>query len=160
MPPVTPRTIRRPASMAVSVGVGRSAAASAAAAASASAISSVDGPSTATILSAEISSKAIESGLRATELTCGGTIVPSPSPSCPKYELIWRARRAPSVTRRNFDSAWSRRPSIGGFIIVSCCQAMGLQMRGDGESTSPAKLARSGAMAPRIANFGVAGVRR
>ena len=35
----------------------------------------------ATILSAAISSNAIDSGLRATEVTCGGTLEPSPSPS-------------------------------------------------------------------------------
>ena len=103
MPPVTPRTIRRPASTAC-VSRRRARPASAAAAASASAISSGDGPSTATILSAAISSKAIDSGLRATEVTCGGTMVPRPSPSWPKYELIWRARVAPRVTRRNFES--------------------------------------------------------
>ena len=37
-----------------------------------------------TILSAAISSKAIDSGLRATEVTCGGTMAPRPSPSWPK----------------------------------------------------------------------------
>ena len=108
MPPVTPRTIRLPASIGREparrgrlrspVGVGRP---------SASAASALVGSaaSTATILSAAISSKAIDSGLRATEVTCGGTIVPRPSPSWPKYELIWRARLAPSVTSRNFESA-------------------------------------------------------
>jgi hypothetical protein len=34
-----------------------------------------------TILSLAISSKAIESGLRATEVTWGGTMAPRPSPS-------------------------------------------------------------------------------
>ena len=33
------------------------------------------------ILSAAISSRAMESGLRDTEVTCGGTMAPSPSPS-------------------------------------------------------------------------------
>jgi hypothetical protein len=36
---------------------------------------------TGTILSLEISSKAIDSGLRATDVTCGGTMAPRPSPS-------------------------------------------------------------------------------
>src|SRR5205814_8205010 len=76
--------------------------------------------STGMILPAATASKAIDSGLRATDVTCGGMIAPRPSPSWPKYELIWRARLAPRVTRRNLESAASRRPSIGGFIIVSC----------------------------------------
>ena len=46
--------------------------------------SSTSGGSTGTILSAAISSKAIDRGLRATEVTCGGTMAPRPSPSCPK----------------------------------------------------------------------------
>ena len=62
------------------------------------------GSSTRTILSAAISSKPMLSGLRATELTCGGTMWPRPSPSWLKYELIWRARRAASVTRLNLES--------------------------------------------------------
>ena len=116
MPPVTPRTIRRPATMlrsplgrllrrlgavrrGVLVRLGRG--------------------STGMILPAATSSKAIDSGLRATEVTCGGMIAPRPSPSWPKYELIWRARLAPRVTRRNFESAASSKVSMAGFIIVS-----------------------------------------
>src|SRR4029450_11967235 len=38
-----------------------------------------------TILSPAISSKAIDSGLRATDVTCGGTMAPRPSPSWLKY---------------------------------------------------------------------------
>ena len=48
---------------------------------------------------------------------------PRPSPSWLKYELIWRARRAASVTRLNFESTGSSSSSIGGFIIVSWSSA-------------------------------------
>jgi hypothetical protein len=46
--------------------------------------SSTGSGSTPMILSAEISSNAIDSGLRAVEVTCGGIDEPMPSPSCPK----------------------------------------------------------------------------
>ena len=37
---------------------------------------------------------------------------------------MWRARRAASVTRPNFESTRPRSSSIGGFIIVSCERSM------------------------------------
>src|SRR5262245_39758079 len=58
-------------------------------------------------------------GLRATDVTWGGTRVPRLSPRWLKYELICRARRAASVTRANFESTRSRSSSMAGFIIVS-----------------------------------------
>ena len=78
-----------------------------------------------TILSLAISSKAIERGLRATEVTCGGTMAPRPSPSWLKYALIWRARIALRVTSENLEPARSNSSSIDGFIIVSWREAMG-----------------------------------
>src|SRR5215216_6887007 len=65
-------------------------------------------------------------GLRATDVTCGGTSVPRLSPRWLKYELICRARRAASVTRANFESTRSSNSSMAGFIIVSwAARAMG-----------------------------------
>src|SRR5436305_14575484 len=65
-------------------------------------------------------------GLRATDVTCGGTSVPRLSPKWLKYELIWRARRAASVTRANFEATRSSNSSMAGFIIVSwAARAMG-----------------------------------
>ena len=66
-----------------------------------------------TILSLAISSNAIDSGLRATDVTCGGTMAPRPSPSWLKYALICRARLALSVTRENL-VARSRSPRSTG----------------------------------------------
>src|SRR5207248_9672643 len=71
------------------------------------------------ILSAAISSRAMERGLRETDATCGGTMAPSPSPSWLKYELIWRPRLAARLTRVNFESTFSRRSSMGGYIMVT-----------------------------------------
>ena len=68
------------------------------------------GASVLTILSTEISSKAMLNGLRAVDDTCGGTMWPRPSPSWLKYELMLRARRAASVTRLNLESTCSSRP--------------------------------------------------
>ena len=59
-----------------------------------------------------ISSNAIDNGLRALVVTCGGTLLPDPSLSWWKYELIWRARRDASVTSVNFESTRSRRSSM------------------------------------------------
>ena len=88
-------------------------------------------------LPAAISSRAIESGLRATEVTCGGTMAPRPSPSWLKYELIWRPRLAARVTRVNFESTLSSRTSIGGSIIVLRGSAMNLLPRGLPPSSRP-----------------------
>jgi hypothetical protein len=57
--------------------------------------------------------------LREVELTCGGTIVPRPSPNWLKYELISRARRADNVTRPNLDAVRFIKLSIRGVIMVS-----------------------------------------
>src|SRR2546425_7542466 len=63
----------------------------------------------------------MESGLRETEATCGGTIAPRPSPSWLKYELICRPRLADRLTSVNFESTFSRSSSIGGDIILTRC---------------------------------------
>ena len=115
--PVTPRTTRRPSRRDIESAT-RSGRFS-----SSSVRSGSSGGTMPSILAAAISSKAIDRGLRATDVTCGGMIAPRPSPSWPKYELICRARFAPSVTRENLDPARSRSSSIGGVIIVSWRQA-------------------------------------
>ena len=70
------------------------------------------------ILPAAISSSEIDSGLRDTDVTCGGTMVPRPSPSWLKYELICRPRMAARLTRVNFESTRSSSSSTGGSIMV------------------------------------------
>src|SRR6478735_7917647 len=139
MPPVTPRTMRLPASALDMRRLGSgnggqasesptgnpSPAASAIACASASGSNSGStGASVHTILCWAISSKPIESGLRDTDDTCGGIMCPRPSPSWLKYELMLRARRAARVTRENFESTVPSRRSIGGLIIVSWSMAI------------------------------------
>src|SRR5579859_6216438 len=72
----------------------------------------------------------MDSGLRDTDVTWGGTMAPRPSPSWLKYELIWRARLAARVTRVNLESTRSRSSSTGGSIMVGRRSAMNCQLLG------------------------------